>query len=1154
MADTEFVVIEGEAEEYVEPEEVVIGHSDNLAVHMDERELEEIAQQVSQKYQDDKDSRQDWEQMFEKGFELLGLKLQETSEPFEGACTAVHPLIIENAVKFQSKASQELFPPKGPVKTQIIGKTTPEKEAQAKRVKEFMNYEISEMMPEYFEEFERLLFQLPIFGSAFKKVYYDGAASRPTCEFVSVDQFYVPFNAPDLQRADRYTHVIFRSTNDLQRDIAADMYRDCDLGEPNKQERTDIAAKMDEILGFSYDSSNDVQYCLLEQHCYLELGGDFETPVAAPYVVTIDEDSGKCLSIRRNWEEDDPQYIRLQHFIHYKFVPGFGFYGFGYIHFLGNLTLTATAAMRALIDAGQFANLPGGFKARGVRIVGDQDPIGPGEWREVESTGQQLDKSFYALPYKEPSATLYNMLDFVTRAGQKFADTTEQVISDSSNYGPVGTTMALIEQSAKFFTAIHKRLHKSQRDEFRVLARVNFEFLPPTMGMDVADGSLEIFKQDFDGRIDVLPVSDPNIPSATHRFALAQMALQLASQAPAGTYDIREVHRMILESANIENADRLMPPPHEPQPQSPMADIISVSQGQPIKAFPGQNHQAHITFKNAYLNNPAQQQNPVFPQMAPLIQANISEHMLLQYQQEMVAMVGEEGSRDAFAQAQAAQQLSQMAQMAAVGEQQGTVEQQSLDLQKDDLELRAQEAQVDATQKAAKIVLDNRKLDIEEQRVQNLAMKDGANLGYKAVKDVEDRKTKLIIEYAKFVASLAKDMEIEFSKDSELFRTFPEAFKGAEGGAIQIKDAPTFYGLQEKIMNYQDGREVDAFQETPEDFESVDASIAEALQVASDEVRDQQAIEDLENFPQEVAAANAEAAAATEQAFEQSMTSSPDNIEELYKTDLVDEEAAERAAQEPEVGETASALPETEIVEEEVLTSVINPETPKEEVRRIAGTESPLLPKVQHTIPEITQQLSADSSMKEVVDIIAADKNVNSEDIINKILAPIAYHETGGTFDPKQAQFKRGKLRGGPGRGLMQFEGSYRYPENRPKNKEGDRTKNSFETAVKRAINFYDKQDMSVPLWISGIEQGDDAASLSSGQQMLLTLLDYTMKGDRKDKAGRLIKTDISQVLKGKQSLTDFWLDSHWAGKDEDRADRRESFTRDYEKFKELYE
>ena len=813
MADTEFYIVDGEAQEVVEEEQIIIAHSDNLALHLDERELEEIGQQVTQKYGDDKDARQDWEQMFEKGFELLGLKLQETSEPFEGACTAVHPLIIENAVKFQSKASQELFPPKGPVKTQIIGKTTPDKEGQAKRVKEFMNYEISEMMPEYFEEFERLLFQLPIFGSAFKKIYYDASSSRPTSEFVSVDQFYVPFNSPDLKRADRYTHVIYRSGNDLQRDIAAEMYRDCELGEPGGSERSDMSQKMDEILGFSYDSSSDPQYCLLEQHCYLELGGEFETPVAAPYIVTVDEDSGKVLSVRRNWEEDDPQYIRLEHFVHYKFVPGFGFYGFGYIHFLGNMTLTATAAMRALIDAGQFANLPGGFKARGVRIVGDQDPIAPGEWREVESTGQQLDKSFYALPYKEPSATLYQMLDFVTRAGQKFADTTEQVIADSSNYGPVGTTMALIEQSAKFFTAIHKRLHKSQRDEFRVLARVNFEFLPETMAMDVADGSIQIFKEDFDGRIDVLPVSDPNIPSSTHRFALAQMALQLSSQAPQGTYDIREVHKMILEATNIENADRLMPPAKEPQELSPMGDIVAISQGSPIKAFPGQNHEAHITFKNAWLNNPLQQQNPAFAQMTPLIQANISEHTLMQFQEQMVAMTGEEASGEAFAQAQAAQQLQEMAKMAQIGQQQGSVEQQSLDLQKADLELRAQEAQAEATHKAAGIILDNRKLDIQEQKVQFSTIKDTANLVYKSQKDKDDRKTKMIIEYAKLLASLAKDMEIQFSKDSELFRTFPDAFEevetNAEGGAIKVKDPKTFYGLQDRIMKYDEGGDVE---------------------------------------------------------------------------------------------------------------------------------------------------------------------------------------------------------------------------------------------------------------------------------------------------------------------------------------------------------
>ena len=1045
---------------------------------MDERELEEISQQVLQKYEDDKEARQEWEQMFEKGFELLGLKLQETSEPFEGACTAVHPLIIENAVKFQSKASQELFPPKGPVKTQIIGKVNPEVEAQAKRVKQFMNYEISEMMPEYFDEFERLLFQLPIFGSAFKKVYFDASSSRPTSEFVSVDQFYVPFNSPDLQRADRYTHVIYRSANDLKRDMAADMYRDCALSEPANQERSDMSAKMDEILGFSYDSSSDPQYCLLEQHCYLELEGEFETPVAAPYIVTVDEDSGKVLSVRRNWEEGDPQYVRLEHFVHYKFVPGFGFYGFGYIHFLGNMTLTATAAMRALIDAGQFSNLPGGFKARGVRIVGDQDPISPGEWREVESTGQQLDKSFYALPYKEPSATLYQMLDFVTKTGQKFADTTEQVIADSSNYGPVGTTMALIEQSAKFFTAIHKRLHKSQRDEFRVLARVNFDFLPATMGLDVADGSIEIFKQDFDGRVDVLPVSDPNIPSATHRLALAQMALQLSAQAPMGTYDIREVHRMILEAANIENADRLMPPPKQPQPQSPMQDIISVSQGLPIQAFPGQNHEAHIAFKNSWLNNPVQSQNPAFPQMAPIIQANISEHMLLQYQAQMVAMLGEEGSADEFAQAQAAEQLSQMAQMAQVGQQQGTIEQQSLDLQKADLELRSQEAQVEATHKAAEIILDNRKLDIDEQKVQYNVIKDTSNLVYKSAKDQEDRKTKLIIEYAKFLASLAKDMEIEFSKDSELFRAFPDAFKEvegkAEGGAIKIKDAPTFYGLQERIMNFDTGGGVETGIEETQGLTETErfinaaqdkGQIIDAMEAAGLDPGDPkvvaQFIKSLDT-PREDVIENIrqEAIGSTDEAVSEEVTTEniplpvekPKEVVPLPKPSprsrepILDEVLQEQIAEEADGRVVDDDVPveveqeQTEISEVETDETVdIVDESPRaaivEEIKKQVGEDSPFFPVVDSDVPPTEKRI--EEGPASVVEHIL--KKDFTPEATAAILGNIDV-ETDSEFLPTTREVKKGGG-WGPGVGLFQFS----YP--------------AMKKAYKEFLNKTDRKD-----------------------------------------------------------------------------------------------
>ena len=437
----------------------------NLVDDLDEDTLTDISEQVHENFTADKDSRAEWESMFERGFDLLGLKLEESSEPFEVACTAVHPILIESAVKFQSKATQELFPASGPVRSQIIGEVTEEKEKQSHRVKDFMNYQVTEQMPEYFDEFERMLFHLPLIGSAFKKIYFDSSLNRPVSEFVPIDQFYVSYYATDLRRADRYTHVIYRSPVEMQRDMAAGMYADVDLPEASTPEFAPISQKMDTIMGLSPSGSHDPQYVLLEQHCYLDIEGyEDEDGLSLPYIVTIEEQSRQVLSIRRNYNKDDRRREKKIFFTHYRFVPGFGFYGLGLIHFLGNLTMTATAAMRSLVDAGQFANLPGGFKAKGMRIVGDNDPIAPGEFREVEATGNDLSKMIINLPYKEPSQTLFQMLNFVTATAQKFADTTEQVISDAASYGPVGTTMALLEASSKFFSAIHKRLHKAQHD------------------------------------------------------------------------------------------------------------------------------------------------------------------------------------------------------------------------------------------------------------------------------------------------------------------------------------------------------------------------------------------------------------------------------------------------------------------------------------------------------------------------------------------------------------------------------------------------------------------------------------------------------------------------------------------------------------------
>ena len=755
----------GTEEEIFEGEETIgLGEwYDNLCEQIDDADLEDIAIQVYDNYQSDKESRGEWEDMFERGFDLLGLKLQDATEPFEGACTAVHPLLIESAVKFQSKASQELFPAAGPVKTQIIGKQTPEKEMQANRVKDFMNYQLTEQMTEYFDEFERMLFHLPLMGSAFKKIYYDANLKRPVSEFVPIDQFYVSYYASDLRRADRYTHVIYRSPNDMKRDMSLDIYNEIDLPQAGTPEQGPMEEKMNTILGFSPSSDNDPQYVLLEQHCYLDLPEPFNDPdgVALPYIVTVEERSKKVLSIRRNFNQDDPNREKKIHFTHYRFVPGFGFYGFGLMHFLGNLTMTATAAMRALVDAGQFANLPGGFKAKGVRVVGDNDPIAPGEFKEVESTGIDLSKAIVPLPYKEPSSTLYQMLTFVAAAGQKFADSSEQVISDNASYGPVGTTMALLEASSKFFSAVHKRLHKSQKDEFRLLASIDYEYLPSKYPYEIPNANQQIFRKDFDGRVDVLPVSDPNIPSNAHRMMMAQMALQLAQNSPPGMFNLEALNRSILNSANMPNVEEILPPKQQAQKLDPVSDIMAATKGLPIAAFPGQDHDAHIQVKMAYLQDPANGANPIMQRIAPVIQANIQEHSVMKYQEQMSGVTQQlaQGSQDPAiieqAMAQAAQQVMQANQMAAQGMGQ-SVEQQTIQLQKDQLMLDKEKLDLTALKDTAEMQLKNRELNLKEDTLKVQTIKDGAAGLMKSEEKEKDRVAKETENALKILSDVAK--------------------------------------------------------------------------------------------------------------------------------------------------------------------------------------------------------------------------------------------------------------------------------------------------------------------------------------------------------------------------------------------------------------
>ena len=630
-----------------------------------------------------------------------------------------------------------------------------------------------------------MLFHLPLIGSAFKKIYFDSGLNRPVSEFVPIDQFYVSYYATDLRRADRYTHVIYRSPVEMRRDIAAGIYSDIELPEASVPQSTPMSQKMDNIMGLSPSGDNDPQYVLLEQHCYLDLEGfEDEEDIALPYIVTMEQKSRKILSIRRNYDRDDPRKEKKIFFTHYRFVPGFGFYGLGLIHFLGNLTMTATAAMRSLVDAGQFANLPGGFKAKGMRIVGDNDPISPGEFKEVEATGNDISKMIINLPYKEPSQTLLQMLNFVTATAQKFADTTEQVVADGVNYGPVGTTMALLEASSKFFSAIHKRLHKSQKEEFKLLGRINFEYLPMESICDIPNGKLKIFRSDFDGRIDIIPVSDPNIPSSAHRMMMAQLALQLSQSSPPGMFDIEELNRTILNAANIPNLDKIMPSKPKPVPLDPLSDISAAVKRMAIKALPGQNQDAHIQVKTTYLQDPANGANPLMKRIAPILEANMQEHLMLKYQEqitgiteEMISTYGDEAEQQGIdpndpdlisaVMATAAQQVMQANQVAAMQQQAMSPEAQLVQIEGQKLGLEQQKVQTQAAKEAVNAANKQRELDLKELQIQLDMFKEGANITAKAEDSERNRESKKAIAAMEALLELA-DTEANIDRDKTL--------------------------------------------------------------------------------------------------------------------------------------------------------------------------------------------------------------------------------------------------------------------------------------------------------------------------------------------------------------------------------------------------
>ncbi len=764
--DTDGGVTVNFGEENIEEEVTAKEYYTNLATDMDEEVLKDVAHTVLENFQADKDSRSEWDSMFERGFDLLGLKLEDATEPFEGACTAVHPLLIESAVKFQSKASQELFPVGGPVKAQILGTQSVDKQEQANRVQNFMNYQLTEQMPEYFDEFERMLFHLPLIGSAIKKVYYDAGIERPVSEFVPIDQFYVSYYASNLRKADRYTHVIYRNPVDMQKDIEAGIYSDVELPEATYPNQSNLSEKLNTIMGISPTAEHDPQYVLLEQHVHLDIPDpECQEGEFAPYIITVEQESRQVLSIRRNYRAKDTNKEKRMHFVHYKFVPGFSFYGLGLIHFLGNLTMTATAAMRSLVDAGQFANLPGGFKAKGVRMVGDNEPIAPGEFKEVEATGIDLQKAIVPLPYKEPSSVLYQMLGFVTAAGQKFADSTEQIVSDAASSGPVGTTMALLEASSKFFSGIHKRLHKSQRDEFKIIAEIDYDYLPVEYPYDVPNASREIFKKDFDGAVDVVPVSDPNIPSNAHRMMLANMALQMAQQSPPGMFNLEALNRTILNAANMPNIEEILPQAPKPQPLDPVSDIAAATKGFPISAFMGQNHDAHIQVKMAYLQDPANGASPIMVRVRPILEANIQEHSIMKYQEQingttqaMLEQIPEAQRNPTAIEAV----MAAAAQDVLNANKQGPAmspEQQLVALEQAKVELEKEKLKLDAAKENAKISIEAQELDIKRQAQMLDAQHKGISTSLKSQKAVDDRTSREALKQLDIMTKLSIEEE-----------------------------------------------------------------------------------------------------------------------------------------------------------------------------------------------------------------------------------------------------------------------------------------------------------------------------------------------------------------------------------------------------------
>ena len=742
------------------------GFDDNLAEEISEKELVQIAGDLLSDYQDDIDARKDWIQTYVDGLELLGMKIEERTDPWEGACGVYHPLLSEALVKFQAETIMETFPAAGPVKTQIIGKETPEKKDASIRVQEDMNYQLTEVMTEYRPEHERMIWGLGLSGNAFKKVYFDPSLNRQVSMFIPAEDLVVPYGASSLEQSPRVTHVMRKTENEVKRLQHAGFYRDVDLGEASSA-LDEVEKKIAEKMGFR--ATTDDRYKLLEMHVDLDLAGyedeeDGEpTGIALPYVVTIDKDSETILSIRRNWRPEDDTHQKRQHFVHYGYVPGFGFYCFGLIHLVGAFAKSGTSLIRQLVDAGTLSNLPGGFKTRGLRIKGDDTPIAPGEWRDADVPSGALKDNLMSLPYKEPSQVLYSLLGTIVEEGRRFASAADMKISDMSANSPVGTTLAILERTLKVMSAVQSRIHYSMKQELKLLKEIIRDYTPEDYDYEPEEGSAKAKQSDYD-MVTVIPVSDPNAATMAQKIVQYQAVLQLAQGAPQ-IYNMPQLHRQMLEVLGIRNPQKLIPLPEDKKPKDPISENMDVINGKPLKAFIYQDQEAHITAHTNFMKDPLTAktigQNPQAQVMMAALQAHIAEHFGFKYRQLIEQQLGAplpylEDDEDTIPEeyevqisrliAQASAQLLQqnMAQASQEQAQQQAqdpiiqMQQQELQIKMQDVQRKAQKDQIDAQLKGEQI-------QVERDRIQAQVDIEGQKAGIKMSydKDKLDRDSEM---------------------------------------------------------------------------------------------------------------------------------------------------------------------------------------------------------------------------------------------------------------------------------------------------------------------------------------------------------------------------------------------------------------------------